>query len=236
MANDNILKLIANVQAELKAPKSQYNSFGRYNYRSAEDILEAVKPLLFKHGLTQTISDEVVETNTRHYIKSTVTVYLGDQSVSVSAFAREPESKKGMDESQITGTASSYARKYALNGMWCIDDTKDADTDEFRQQTDKQNNGKANKKSEPVDDDRLPWDTDEDESEYLTKAEVAELMNHTIGRLGREEAEAVLRQMFEYYRITPQTMLRADQSKFLHYIDMQITGYGDTARVMEYGT
>ncbi len=236
MANDNILKLIANVQAELKAPKSQYNSFGRYNYRSAEDILEAVKPLLFKHGLTQTISDEVVETNTRHYIKSTVTVYLGDQSVSVSAFAREPESKKGMDESQITGTASSYARKYALNGMWCIDDTKDADTDEFRQQTDKQNNGKANKKSEPVDDDRLPWDMDEDESEYLTKAEVAELMNHTIGRLGREEAEAVLRQMFEYYRITPQTMLRADQSKFLHYIDMQITGYGDTARVMEYGT
>lgn len=219
MANDNILKLIANVQAELKAPKSQYNSFGRYNYRSAEDILEAVKPLLFKHGLTQTISDEVVETNTRHYIKSTVTVYLGDQSVSVSAFAREPEQKKGMDESQITGTASSYARKYALNGMWCIDDTKDADTDEFRQQTDKQNNGKANKKSEPVDDDRLPWDMDEDEGEYLAKDEVATLQRYAIRKLGRDEAEVCLRKMYAYYKVASETLLKTDTSLYYGYID-----------------
>ncbi len=219
MANDSILKLIANVQAELKAPKSQYNSFGRYNYRSAEDILEAVKPLLFKHGLTQTISDEVVETNTRHYIKSTVTVYLGDQSVSVSAFAREPESKKGMDESQITGTASSYARKYALNGMWCIDDTKDADTDEFRQQTDKQNNGKTNKKSEPVDDDRLPWDMDEDEGEYLAKDEVAALQRYAIRKLGRDEAEVCPRKMYAYYKVASETLLKPDTSLYYEYID-----------------
>jgi hypothetical protein len=219
MANDNILRLIANVQAELKAPKSQYNSFGRYNYRSAEDILEAVKPLLFKHGLTQTISDEVVETNTRHYIKSTVTVYLGDQSVSVSAFAREPESKKGMDESQITGTASSYARKYALNGMWCIDDTKDADTDEFRQQTDKQNNGKANKKSEPVDDDRLPWDMDEDESEYLTKKEVGDLVQYAVRALGKDDAEACIKKMCTHYKVSSETLLRADTSLYYGYID-----------------
>jgi hypothetical protein len=219
MANDNILKLIANVQAELKAPKSQYNSFGRYNYRSAEDILEAVKPLLFKHGLTQTISDEVVETNTRHYIKSTVTVYLGDQSVSVSAFAREPEQKKGMDESQITGTASSYARKYALNGMWCIDDTKDADTDEFRQQTDKQNNGKANKKSEPVDDDRLPWDMDEDESEYLTKKEVGDLVQYAVRALGKDDAEACIKKMCTHYKVSSETLLRADTSLYYGYID-----------------
>jgi hypothetical protein len=219
MANDNILKLIANVQAELKAPKSQYNSFGRYNYRSAEDILEAVKPLLFKHGLTQTISDEVVETNTRHYIKATVTVYLGDQSVSVSAFAREPESKKGMDESQITGTASSYARKYALNGMWCIDDTKDADTDEFRQQTDKQNNGKANKKSEPVDDDRLPWDMDEDESEYLTKKEVGDLVQYAVRALGKDDAEACIKKMCTHYKVSSETLLRADTSLYYGYID-----------------
>ena len=219
MANDNILKLIANVQAELKAPKSQYNSFGRYNYRSAEDILEAVKPLLFKHGLTQTISDEVVETNTRHYIKATVTVYLGDQSVSVSAFAREPEQKKGMDESQITGTASSYARKYALNGMWCIDDTKEADTDEFRQQTDKQNNGKANKKSEPVDDDRLPWDMDEDESEYLTKKEVGDLVQYAVRALGKDDAEACIRKMCTHYKVSSETLLRADTSLYYGYID-----------------
>jgi hypothetical protein len=219
MANDNILKLIANVQAELKAPKSQYNSFGRYNYRSAEDILEAVKPLLFKHGLTQTISDEVVETNTRHYIKATVTVYLGDQSVSVSAFAREPEQKKGMDESQITGTASSYARKYALNGMWCIDDTKDADTDEFRQQTDKQNNGKANKKSEPVDDDRLPWDMDEDESEYLTKKEVGDLVQYAVQALGKDDAEACIKKMCTHYKVSSETLLRADTSLYYGYID-----------------
>lgn len=219
MANDNILRLIANVQAELKAPKSQYNSFGRYNYRSAEDILEAVKPLLFKHGLTQTISDEVVETNTRHYIKSTVTVYLGDQSVSVSAFAREPEQKKGMDESQITGTASSYARKYALNGMWCIDDTKDADTDEFRQQTDKQNNGKANKKSEPVDDDRLPWDMDEDESEYLTKKEVGDLVQYAVRALGKDDAEACIKKMCTHYKVSSETLLRADTSLYYGYID-----------------
>jgi hypothetical protein len=219
MANDNILRLIANVQAELKAPKSQYNSFGRYNYRSAEDILEAVKPLLFKHGLTQTISDEVVETNTRHYIKSTVTVYLGDQSVSVSAFAREPESKKGMDESQITGTASSYARKYALNGMWCIDDTKDADTDEYKKQTDRGNNGKANKQSKSGDDDRLPWDMDEDESEYLTKKEVGDLVQYAVRALGKDDAEACIKKMCTHYKVSSETLLRADTSLYYGYID-----------------
>ena len=220
MANDSILKLIANVQAELKAPKSQYNSFGRYNYRSAEDILEAVKPLLFKHGLTQTISDEVVETNTRHYIKSTVTVYLGDQSVSVSAFAREPESKKGMDESQITGTASSYARKYALNGMWCIDDTKDADTDEYKKQTDRGNNGKANKQSKSGDDDRLPWDMGNDDSEYLTIDEVRDLQNLAIKRLGKTEAQACMRKMAEHYRVTSDTMKREELSFYKAYIEI----------------
>ena len=219
MANDSILKLIANVQAELKAPKSQYNSFGRYNYRSAEDILEAVKPLLFKHGLTQTISDEVVETNTRHYIKSTVTVYLGDQSVSVSAFAREPEQKKGMDESQITGTASSYARKYALNGMWCIDDTKDADTDEYKKQTDRGNNGKANKQSKSGDDDRLPWDMDEDESEYLTKKEVGDLVQYAVRALGKDDAEACIKKMCTHYKVSSETLLRADTSLYYGYID-----------------
>lgn len=110
---------------DLKAPKNQRNSFGGYNYRSAEDILEAVKPLL--HGAILTISDEIMLVGDRFYVKATATYRHGDFEQSATAFAREPLAKKGMDESQITGAASSYARKYALNGLLCIDDTKDAD-------------------------------------------------------------------------------------------------------------
>ena len=128
-------KIVA-IQSELKAPKNQFNSFGKYKYRSCEDILEGVKPLLNKYGLLQTIRDEVCMVGDRYYIQATVMVASDgkDEMVYVTALAREPENKKGMDESQITGTASSYARKYALNGMWLIDDTKDADTDEHQQQ------------------------------------------------------------------------------------------------------
>ncbi len=142
------------VQRDLKAPKGQYNSFGKYKYRSCEDIVEAVKPLLNEHGLILTMSDDVVEfgnyahkkttgndvveiSGSRIYIKATATVVdvvTGDK-IEVTAMAREPEEKKGMDCSQITGTASSYARKYALNGLFAIDDTKDADTDQYKQQT-----------------------------------------------------------------------------------------------------
>jgi len=123
-----IYQKISAIQAKLKAPKSQYNSFGKYKYRNQEDILEAVKPLLAQEGLVQFLSDDIERHGDRYYIRATVTVTDGQKEVMVSALAREPESKKGMDESQITGTASSYARKYALNGMWNIDDTKDADT------------------------------------------------------------------------------------------------------------
>lgn len=123
------------IQQELKAPKGQYNSFGGYHYRSAEDILEAVKPLLVKAKAELILSDEIVEVGGRVYVKATALLSDGEQQAKVTAFAREPEEKKGMDASQITGTASSYARKYALNGLFLIDDTKDADTDEYRQQT-----------------------------------------------------------------------------------------------------
>lgn len=126
---------IVNIQSELKAPKGQYNNFGKYKYRSCEDILEAVKPLLAKHGLRQTISDLIINVGDRYYIEATVSISDGTDSIEVQALAREPEIKKGMDESQITGTASSYARKYALNGMWLIDDTKDADTDAYTKRT-----------------------------------------------------------------------------------------------------
>lgn len=120
------------IQAELKAPKGQYNSFGKYAYRSAEDILEAVKPLLKKNKAELILSDEIVEVGGRIYVKATAMLNADGEKAVVNAYAREPEQKKGMDESQITGTASSYARKYALNGLFLIDDTKDADTDEYK--------------------------------------------------------------------------------------------------------
>lgn len=133
------------LQNELKAPKSKYNSFGKYAYRSCEDILEAVKPLLAKHGLRLNISDQVIYFGNgdqgRFYVKATTTLTDGESWLTSEGWAREEETKKGMDGSQITGTASSYARKYALNGLLLIDDTKDADTDEYAQQ-----NGQTAKK------------------------------------------------------------------------------------------
>ena len=149
-----IEKLLA-VQAELKAPKGQYNSFGKYKYRSCEDILEAVKPILKAHGASITISDELVQIGNRIYVKATARFWDVDDGgyVNNTAFAREPDTKKGMDESQITGTASSYARKYALNGLLLIDDTKDADTDENRNE--RENRAKKQKeqpKQETVED------------------------------------------------------------------------------------
>lgn len=125
------------VQAELKAPKNQHNSFGKYDYRSAEDIIEAVKPLLKDNGLFLNMSDDIVLIGDRYYVKATVKVVdvVTGESVQTSALAREAAQKKGMDESQVTGTASSYARKYALNGLFAIDDNRDADTDEYARQT-----------------------------------------------------------------------------------------------------
>lgn len=131
-------KLIT-IQKELKAPKSQFNSFGKYKYRSAEDILEAVKPLNAKQGLLLTLTDEPILVGDWHYIKATATITDGQKSIDVTAYARESENKKGMDHSQVTGTASSYARKYALNGLYLIDDTKDADTDEYQNQNNRNN-------------------------------------------------------------------------------------------------
>lgn len=123
-----MIKKLIEVQKELKAPKDQENTFGKYKYRNCEDILEAVKPKLEKVGLLLTISDEIVNIGDRFYVKATASVTDGDKVISVSALAREELIKKGMDGSQITGSASSYARKYALGGLFCIDDNKDADS------------------------------------------------------------------------------------------------------------
>ena len=122
---NDLTNKLAMIQQKLKAPKGQMNTFGKYKYRSCEDILEAVKPLLGE--LVLTISDDIVEVGGRVYVKATVSLSSGSGNVSTTAFARESDTKKGMDESQITGATSSYARKYALNGLFCIDDTKDSD-------------------------------------------------------------------------------------------------------------
>lgn len=123
------MKELISIQHTLNAPKGQYNSFGKYKYRSCEDILGAVKPLLNEFGCTLTISDDVTMVGDRIYIKATATLTNGSgEQVITTAFAREEDQKKGMDSSQVTGAASSYARKYALNGLFAIDDTKDADS------------------------------------------------------------------------------------------------------------
>ena len=126
----NIYEKLTEVQNELKAPKSKYNSFGKYNYRSCEDILEAVKPILKAKRLAMTVKDDVFNIGERFYIMATVTVFdcESEEKVTTTAYAREDTDKKGMDGSQMTGSSSSYARKYALNGMFAIDDTKDADS------------------------------------------------------------------------------------------------------------
>ena len=127
------MEKLAKIQRELKATKDQYNKFGGYSYRSAESILEAVKPLL--DGAILLLTDEIVMIGDRYYVKASAFFEDGKFARVVTAYAREPEEQKGMSDSQITGTASSYARKYALNGLFCIDDNKDADTDEYHEQT-----------------------------------------------------------------------------------------------------
>lgn len=142
-----IYSKLAKVQNELKAPKTQFNKFGGYHYRKAEDILEAVKPILAKHGLTILCTDDLVSVDERYYVKaSAILVDTEDgESITVTAFAREEEDKKGMDGSQITGASSSYARKYAMNGLFAIDDTADSDT---TNQGDTAKTDKADKKGQ----------------------------------------------------------------------------------------
>ena len=147
------MEILNTIQKELKAPKSQYNKFGGYNYRSCEDILEAVKPFL--GGATLVINDEIINLGDRYYVKATVILSDNGEEAYASAYAREPLSRKGMDESQLTGAASSYARKYALNGLFCIDDTKDADV------TNKHNNNAEVKTDSPYNEPKEEYDQGE---------------------------------------------------------------------------
>ena len=183
-------EIYALIQSELKAPKSQYNSFAKYNYRSCEDILEAVKPILAKYKVSLTISDEVVLVGDRFYIKATASLSNGNQAITSYGFAREPEQKKGLDESQITGMASSYARKYALNGLFCIDDTKDADT------MDNTNGHSAPAPKEEKKEDNRPWMTEKNLHDILARIEggdiaVVDLANEHY-RMKKEYREQII--------------------------------------------
>ncbi|WP_267208944.1 ERF family protein [Escherichia coli] len=140
-------KKLWTIQQTLNAPKGQYNKFGGYSYRSAEDILEAVKPLL--QNVTLMVSDEIVLIGDRYYVKATATLSDGEDSISATAFAREEKEQKGMTAGQLTGATSSYARKYALNGLFCIDDAKDLDTDAYAKQTGQQPRQQKNPPKQP---------------------------------------------------------------------------------------
>ncbi len=171
--NDKLLK----IQMELKAPKNQTNSFGGYNYRSCEDIFEAVKPLLQEEGLVLRVTDELVNIGERYYIKATAILTNGNDTIENVAYAREEETKKGMDGSQITGASSSYARKYALNGLFLIDDVKDSDTTNMGEEPTLEKAkeyvltfGKhTGKKLSEVDKNYLVWLRENGKDEYLKK-------------------------------------------------------------------
>ncbi|OQA80783.1 MAG: ERF superfamily protein [Microgenomates group bacterium ADurb.Bin238] len=209
----NINEKLLIIQSKLKAPKSQYNSFGKYAYRNAEDILEAVKPLLLETKTVLNISDDVVMVGDRYYIKARVTLSDTESTdlYSVQAFAREEENKKGMDGSQVTGAASSYARKYALNGLFAIDDTKDSDStnqhgkgETVETRTKTQTKVPNKQKAQPFDVNKMvevikttakSLDmTDEELSDFID----AEYSVKTLEQLSREQGLALLETMKMY--------------------------------------
>lgn len=207
------MKELVEIQHSLKAPKNQYNSFGKYKYRNAEDILEAVKPLLHEQGCSLTISDDIVAVGDRIYVKATATIINKDGLHHVvTAFAREEDTKKGMDSAQVTGATSSYARKYALNGLFCIDDTKDADSDEvtaLSKQTaiktapqqvapaKQQTREKATLKMEQVSDALLAW-IDKQNVKYTAQGKT--MSASEIARTGYDVSDAVAEHIDTEYR------------------------------------
>lgn len=194
----NIYEKLINIQKELKAPKSNYNDFGRYNYRSCEDILEAVKPICFEYRAVLILSDDILNVGQSNYVETTAILINIDnpvEMVSNKAEARESIDKKGMDDSQITGTASSYARKYALNGLFNIDDTKDADTNEYHNQI--TGNKKTNKNKDNL---------------YITEEQ-----KEKFKELGITEESAIayckVKSIDEILKVTAEAMIKAKQKR-----------------------
>ena len=175
MVKTELHKKLWTVQQTLNAPKNQRNNFGGYNYRSAEDILEAVKPLL--QSITLTVSDEIVLIGNRYYVKATATLSDGEDEIAATAYARDEESKKGMDASQLTGATSSYARKYALNGLFCIDDARDPDTDAYAKQTGQQPRQQKNPPKQQPQQQKAPPNPDEGLARFCDAAAKAQDAN-----------------------------------------------------------
>lgn len=194
MTGSMFFQKLARVQSKLKAPKDLKNNFGGYNYRNVEAIYEAVKPLLLEEGLVLSITDEVVEMSDRIYIKATATVTDGFGTISATGYAREAGMKKGMDEAQVTGSCSSYARKYALGGLFLIDDNKDIDgmnhTDNSDDKSDKKSDKKPDKPSEP--------------SELANKATVDKMIAE-FAKIGIKEPD-----VFKYLGLTRDTVKNSD--------------------------
>lgn len=211
----NICEKLVTIQNELKAPKSQYNTFGKYKYRNCEDILEAVKPICLKNRTALTVTDEIVQVGDRYYVKAIATLYDldSDKHVKNIAYAREEENKKGMDSSQVTGATSSYARKYALNGLFCIDDTKDPDSDEFKNQQDKNNSEKNNDNEQPKD--RLVTDKEVLTLRGLLKNSTAEATNKNIAIILKKYNKVKLEELMatEYVDIIHRVEEQKQKSK-----------------------
>lgn len=193
----NIYEKLMNIQEKLNVPKNQLNKFGGYNFRSCEDILEAVKPLLKENKLALQISDEIVPLGDRYYVRATATLVDVEnpneeiKSIKNVGYAREEENKKGMDASQVTGATSSYARKYALNGLFCIDDTKDPDTNEYQNQQRNYQNNKTN--NQVVKQNNQPKIITEAQRKRLFAIGNSnnELIKNVIGRYGYTKTEQI---------------------------------------------
>ena len=216
MENFNVR--LSKLQEELKAPKNMYNNFGKYSYRNAEGILEAVKPLLVKYGMVLNVSDSVEMVGERYYIKATATVHdtESDQIMVSTAYARESLDKKGMDDSQISGTASSYARKYALNGLFLLDDTKDADTDEYHNQT--QGNRNKAKNENAAEEQKFNEQAAKEMKEPATEAQKNAILNIC------NKHKVNLNKLLESNNVTFETMNREQAVWFINAFKKK---YGD---------
>lgn len=200
MTNGVFFQKLVKVQSKLKAPKDLKNSFGGYNYRNVEAIYEAVKPLLLEEGLVLSMTDEVVEIGERIYIKATATVTDGFGSLSATGYAREESVKKGMDVAQVTGSCSSYARKYALGGLFLIDDNKDIDSME----PEKEKSASTDKKSEKEVETKSSEKPKKSDDELANKATVDKMVAE-FAKIGIKESE-----VFKYFGLTKATVKNSD--------------------------
>ena len=200
MTNGVFFQKLVKVQSKLKAPKDLKNSFGGYNYRNVEAIYEAVKPLLLEEGLVLSMTDEVVEIGERIYIKATATVTDGFGSLSATGYAREESVKKGMDVAQVTGSCSSYARKYALGGLFLIDDNKDIDSME----PEKEKSASTDKKSEKEVETKSSEKPKKSDDELANKATVDKMIAE-FAKIGIKESE-----VFKYFGLTKATVKNSD--------------------------